>query len=657
MFQCCAMILSAMKGIIHSAMSANALVVPIILVNSVVLAEDWSPMWTTGTLSQPRYLLSATSAGGKAFFGGGYLDNYIATSVVDVYDSSTEAWSTMNMLQRRHALAAASVDNRVFFGGGGSNTTVDVYNMTTNTWSTTLLSQMRSYLAAASCGSKVAFGGGYASGQIPYPYASAVVDIYDTTDNTWSTTSLSQARYNLAAASVGNQILFAGGEGIQSSSTPSARVDVYNVDSNTWSMGTLSQARYRLAGSSVGTKILFGGGWAGPGLPSSKVDIYDSAEQSWFSTNLSQAREDLAAASVGDRVLFAGGHLGDGVLSNVVDIYNSTTNTWTKGTLSQARNQLAATTVGNKVFFAGGVSKWNTVVSTISNVIDIYTLQNYATITSAKTFTLVDQTIVAGRMQLNSGASLNLDGYNLAVGSMGGVAPINLSTHTLTTGSDNTDSTYSGTISGAGSLAKTGSGVLTLSGPNIYTGTTIVNNGTLWVNGSLVSPVSVLAGMLGGSGTISGAVNVGSAALAPGSSPATLTIANKLALSSTSTLAFDLCGMDTTVGNSVNTLIQSLTGLTLDGTLNVTETMPGSFLSATSGEKWRLINYTGTLSDNGLTLGMMPKLGDGLYFAVDTSTAGQVSLKVVPEPGTLALLATGLISLLAYARQWRRRGV
>ncbi len=69
----------------------------------------------------------------------------------------------------------------------------------------------------------------------------------------WSTGQLSVARANLAAASVGNVALFAGGD-------TSDAVDVYNGTTGAWSTAQLSVARYSLAAASVGNVALFAGG-------------------------------------------------------------------------------------------------------------------------------------------------------------------------------------------------------------------------------------------------------------------------------------------------------------------------------------------------------------------------------------------------------------
>lgn len=66
------------------------------------------------------------------------------------------------------------------------------------------------------------------------------------------------------------------------------------------------------------------------------------------------------------------------------------------------------------------------------------------------------------------------------------------------------DVTFSGEVSGVGSLTKTGNGVLTLSANNTYTGNTNVNGGTLAVTGDTSSSDFVVnnSGILSGNGTV-----------------------------------------------------------------------------------------------------------------------------------------------------------
>src|SRR5262249_53350724 len=112
----------------------------------------------------------------------------------------------------------------------------------------------------------------------------------------------------------------------------------------------------------------------------------------------------------------------------------------------------------------------------------------------------------------------------------------------LTTGGNNSSTTFSGPITGNGGLTKVGTGTFTLTGTSDYTGPTTINAGTLLVNGSQPGSAVRLnaGGPLGGSGTV-GAINVTGGTLSPGSSPGILSGGN-LTLDAASTLHAEVNG-------------------------------------------------------------------------------------------------------------------
>jgi autotransporter-associated beta strand protein len=205
----------------------------------------------------------------------------------------------------------------------------------------------------------------------------------------------------------------------------------------------------------------------------------------------------------------------------------------------------------------------------------------------------------------------------------------------LNVGNNNASTTFSGVLSGNGSLSKIGSGTLYLTGSNTYTGPTTISRGELVVNGSLASPATVNSGgILGGTGTLSSLIVSPSGQLAPGDPLGTLTVSGNSILGSRAAMNF---GLDTPTTSSMiiagNLVLnnQQFSDFSFTPTANfgtgVYDLITFGSSSGTLGS-----NVSGTI--------------DGLP-ATLTLQSNDLVLTVVPEPSTAALLlVAGIIGLI-----------
>ena len=137
---------------------------------------------------------------------------------------------------------------------------------------------------------------------------SDAVDLYNSASGTWSTAQLSVARYGLAATSVGNVAIFAGGSTCNSSFCQCA------VGLLFWLFCARDVCLRRVACSCMRLRCS-----SDPHLTKitaddeyfSAVDLYNSASGTWSIAQLSVARHGLAATSVGNVAIFAGGYTGN----------------------------------------------------------------------------------------------------------------------------------------------------------------------------------------------------------------------------------------------------------------------------------------------------------------------------------------------------------
>jgi autotransporter-associated beta strand protein len=252
---------------------------------------------------------------------------------------------------------------------------------------------------------------------------------------------------------------------------------------------------------------------------------------------------------------------------------------------------------------------------------------------------------------INEGGGLDMREDNLTIASLAGMGYVwfqnatGSGSRTLTVGSDNTSTTYAGTIldngpsaSGiVGSVVKTGAGIWTLSGTNGYTGATTVSGGGLVVDGALAACTNVVTvqtgAFLGGAGTIARNVAVNSGGLlaaALTNTVGTLNISSNLNLQAGAILDVQISGTNAcdriVAGGAVNLNSNSGAGSTLRLRVD------GSFRS---GQQFTIIDNQSPAAVQGTFASSRVSAG-GYSFAVSYTggTGNDVVLTVQPK-GTL----------------------
>jgi outer membrane autotransporter protein len=159
------------------------------------------------------------------------------------------------------------------------------------------------------------------------------------------------------------------------------------------------------------------------------------------------------------------------------------------GLISLGANRLATSTSSDSTFGgvisgSGGLAKGGNGVLTLSG---INTYTGSTDIASGK-LVLSGAGQIVGRVKISrdlfGGGSGVFDigaaSGNRQIGSLSGDGgSVSLGANTLSVGSDNASTIFSGSISGTGGITKTGSGTMTLDGVNSYSGPTTISQGTL----------------------------------------------------------------------------------------------------------------------------------------------------------------------------------
>jgi fibronectin-binding autotransporter adhesin len=228
-----------------------------------------------------------------------------------------------------------------------------------------------------------------------------------------------------------------------------------------------------------------------------------------------------------------------------------------------------------------------------------------------------------------------------------GSSPVNLvAAQTITADTaGTTGATIAGSLAGTSGLtvSSASTGILTLTnGNNAYTGATNFNGGTVYNNGKIsASAVTVGSlGTLGGNGSFTlGATDNG--ILAPGATAGTIGTLNFLG-------GLSLTGSSAAYDDDINEAGSS-DDLAVTGNLNLglASTLNVNVLDSTSGGPYTIATYSGSLT--GTFAGLNLPAGYGVSYGTGSNSA--ITLVVVPEPGSLAILSFAGMTLLRRRRR------
>ena len=235
--------------------------------------------------------------------------------------------------------------------------------------------------------------------------------------------------------------------------------------------------------------------------------------------------------------------------------------------------------------------------------------------------------------------------------------------------------TLSGVLSGPGGLNKLGAGTAVLTGPNTYNGLTVVQQGVLELGSSAQNVIfnqggaDIRAGKLvfDYNGTTSPAQKVQAALATSYNNPLGHFAGGPLFTSTGSSAVgpgpYGLGWSDDGPTAGVRVQVAVYGDADLSGTVDFSDLgIVISNYGMTSGATWSQgdFNYDGAVDFSDLGI-VIANYGISLPSQFDPAGAqggprvpmGGGTGSAVPEPGTLAMLAAGLIGLLAYA--WRKR--
>lgn len=277
-------------------------------------------------LSEARRYIATATIGTSAYFVGGF-KNPGVTATVDIYNSDTNTWSAKSLLTARQVDQVSVIGTKLIVAGGFSPSSSNALNsveiIDTTSWniSTKSLSIGRHWSATVTAGTKAYFIGGAGCWTMP-ACASNTIDIYDSVADSISTITMPRIRHHHKAVVVGSKIYIGGG--FDETNSALTIVDILETSDNSWTTTTVTTppGSATIAGK-LGDKIFFAGGNSDSNPYSDVVSIFNTSTGVWTERYLSLGRYNIGLAIANEKAYLAGGSPSSGGNTDLIEVLDA----------------------------------------------------------------------------------------------------------------------------------------------------------------------------------------------------------------------------------------------------------------------------------------------------------------------------------------------
>src|SRR5665647_2922695 len=288
-------------------------------------AADPQSFWTTmSPMLTARGGFGVAVVDGKIYAIGGLTGNDLPVSITEEYNPQTNEWTSKTpMPTPRSGFAITVYQNKIYIIGGsvgygyvGNN---EVYDPVSNTWETkTSMPTPRADLCANLVNDKIyLIGGKKYSSTTPFFNETNINEVYDLTNDSWSTKTPVPTAVQGYASVVFNSKIYVMGGSLESLALDktllSGASQVFDPQNNSWSIAANlpNTVSYGAAGTTEGymapSRIYYIGGYS-VGKFTGQAQAYNSENNSWsIAEAMPTSRAYLGIAVVNDILYAIGG--------------------------------------------------------------------------------------------------------------------------------------------------------------------------------------------------------------------------------------------------------------------------------------------------------------------------------------------------------------